>query len=132
MVGKDRTTELWRPPYVSIFFLQKKVFPSAQVGQVNPPKFEKCEDMANLTYLNDASVFHNLEVRFKAKLIYTCKIFPYYIYQAYFERQLGCSIAGTLLYLKDNKTLHKFSSFTTKIDCEMNVLTLLTRKSYTS
>merc|ERR1712001_369355 len=32
---------------------------------------EKCEDMANLTYLNDASVFHNLEVRYKAKLIYT-------------------------------------------------------------
>ena len=27
--------------------------------------------MSNLTYLNDASVFHNLEVRYKAKLIYT-------------------------------------------------------------
>jgi myosin heavy subunit len=54
---------------------QKKVFPSAQVGQVNPPKFEKCEDMANLTFLNDASVFHNLEVRYKAKLIYTCEYF---------------------------------------------------------
>jgi myosin heavy chain 6/7 len=27
--------------------------------------------MANLTFLNDASVFHNLEVRFKAKMIYT-------------------------------------------------------------
>ena len=27
--------------------------------------------MANLTYLNDASVFHNLDARFKAKLIYT-------------------------------------------------------------
>jgi len=50
---------------------EKKVFLSSQVGQVNPPKFEKCEDMANLTFLNDASVFHNLEVRFKAKLIYT-------------------------------------------------------------
>merc|ERR1711913_82696 len=50
---------------------EKKVFKSAEVGQVNPPKFEKCEDMADLAYLNDASVFHNLDVRFKAKLIYT-------------------------------------------------------------
>merc|ERR1712156_1298844 len=50
---------------------EKKTFKSAEVGQVNPPKFEKCEDMANLTFLNDASVFHNLEVRFQAKLIYT-------------------------------------------------------------
>merc|ERR1712018_834546 len=50
---------------------EKKVFKSEEVGQVNPPKFEKIEDMADLTYLNVASVFHNLEVRFKAKLIYT-------------------------------------------------------------
>merc|ERR1712045_555489 len=50
---------------------EKKVFKSEELGQVNPPKFEKCEDMANLTFLNDASVFHNLDVRFKAKLIYT-------------------------------------------------------------
>merc|ERR1712088_508282 len=47
------------------------VFKSEEIGQINPPKFEKCEDMVNLTYLNDASVFHNLEVRYKAKLIYT-------------------------------------------------------------
>merc|ERR1719232_841139 len=50
---------------------EKKVFKSEQVGQVNPPKFEKCEDMANLTFLNDASVFWNLKVRYQAKLIYT-------------------------------------------------------------
>merc|ERR1711997_320885 len=50
---------------------EKKAFKSEEIGQVNPPKFEKCEDMADLTYLNDASVFHNLDVRFKAKLIYT-------------------------------------------------------------
>merc|ERR1712020_669813 len=49
----------------------KGTFKSEEVGQVNPPKFEKCEDMANLTFLNDASVFHNLKVRFQAKLIYT-------------------------------------------------------------
>ncbi|XP_040566496.1 myosin-4 [Lepeophtheirus salmonis] len=50
---------------------EKKVFKNEDVGQVNPPKFEKCEDMANLTYLNDASVFNNLKTRFQAKLIYT-------------------------------------------------------------
>merc|ERR1719216_182815 len=50
---------------------EKKVFKASEIGQVNPPKFEKIEDMADLTYLNDASVFHNLDVRFKAKLIYT-------------------------------------------------------------
>ncbi len=47
------------------------MFKSAEIGQINPPKFEKCEDMANLTFLNDASVFHNLKVRYQAKLIYT-------------------------------------------------------------
>merc|ERR1711997_1386830 len=50
---------------------EKKVFKTSEIGQVNPRKFEKIEDMADLTYLNDASVFHNLEGRFKAKLIYT-------------------------------------------------------------
>merc|ERR1712172_233677 len=50
---------------------EKKVFKSSEIGQVNPPKFEKCEDMANLTFLNDASVFWNLKVRFTSKLIYT-------------------------------------------------------------
>merc|ERR1711997_380101 len=49
----------------------KKVFKTEEIGQMNPMKFEKCEDMSNLTYLNDASVFRNLEVRYKAKLIYT-------------------------------------------------------------
>merc|ERR1719412_375086 len=50
---------------------EKKTFKSSEIGQVNPPKFEKCEDMANLTFLNDASVFWNLKVRFTSKLIYT-------------------------------------------------------------
>ncbi|XP_071040141.1 myosin heavy chain, muscle isoform X4 [Parasteatoda tepidariorum] len=39
--------------------------------QVNPPKYEKAEDMSNLTYLNDASVLHNLKQRYVAQLIYT-------------------------------------------------------------
>ena len=48
----------------------KKVFKKDQIQQVNPPKFEKCEDMSNLTYLNEASVLHNLRSRYQAKLIY--------------------------------------------------------------
>lgn len=49
---------------------QTKDFKKDLVGQVNPPKYEKCEDMSNLTYLNDASVLHNLRQRYLNKLIY--------------------------------------------------------------
>ena len=43
---------------------------------MNPPKFEKCEDMSNLTYLNEASVLHNLRARYQAKLIHTYSVKP--------------------------------------------------------
>ena len=49
---------------------------AAEVGKINPPKFEKCEDMVNLTYLNDASVFWNLKTRYQAKLIHTYSVKP--------------------------------------------------------
>nr|VZI50304.1 unnamed protein product [Spirometra erinaceieuropaei] len=39
--------------------------------QVNPPKFIMIEDMADLTYLNDASVLENLRARYYKNLIYT-------------------------------------------------------------
>jgi myosin heavy subunit len=39
--------------------------------QMNPPKYEKCSDMANLTYLNEASVLYNLKARYVAGLLYT-------------------------------------------------------------
>ena len=50
---------------------EKKVYKKDQVGQVNPPKFDCCEDMSNLTYLNDASVLWNLKIRYVNELIYT-------------------------------------------------------------
>ena len=49
---------------------EKKVAKSETVAQVNPPKFEKCEDMADLTYLNEASVLWNLKSRYQSNLIY--------------------------------------------------------------
>nr|XP_026492060.1 myosin heavy chain, muscle isoform X9 [Vanessa tameamea] len=50
---------------------ETKDFKKDLVAQVNPPKYEKCEDMSNLTYLNDASVLYNLKQRYYHKLIYT-------------------------------------------------------------
>ncbi|KER24305.1 hypothetical protein T265_07991 [Opisthorchis viverrini] len=41
------------------------------VQRMNPPKFEKAEDMANLTFLNEASVLHNLKSRYYSGMIYT-------------------------------------------------------------
>ena len=41
------------------------------MDQVNPPKFDACVDMANLTYLGDACVLWNSVVRYKNELIYT-------------------------------------------------------------
>ncbi|KAI9801053.1 MAG: hypothetical protein M1833_002921 [Piccolia ochrophora] len=41
------------------------------VDKVNPAKFDKAGDMAELTHLNEASVVHNLHMRYQADLIYT-------------------------------------------------------------
>ncbi|KAK4317165.1 hypothetical protein Pmani_011728 [Petrolisthes manimaculis] len=63
-----------------------------QVHQVNPPKYEKCEDMSNLTYLNDPSVLYNLKARYVNKLIYTYSglfciaVNPYKRYPIYTNR----------------------------------------------
>lgn len=37
---------------------------------MNPPKYDKTEDMANLTFLNDASVLYNLKSRYFELMIY--------------------------------------------------------------
>uniref|UniRef100_A0AAR5QAB7 Myosin heavy chain, muscle n=1 Tax=Dendroctonus ponderosae TaxID=77166 RepID=A0AAR5QAB7_DENPD len=71
---------------------EEKNFKKELVSQVNPPKYEKAEDMSNLTYLNDASVLHNLKQRYYAKLIYTYSglfcvaINPYKRYPVYTNR----------------------------------------------
>jgi len=50
---------------------QTMVVKKDECGQMNPPKYEKTTDMANLTYLNEASVLYNLKQRYTAGLIYT-------------------------------------------------------------
>ena len=61
---------------------------------MNPPKFDCCEDMAGLTYLNDACVLWNSVVRYKNDLIYTYSglfciaINPYKRFPIYTQRAI--------------------------------------------
>lgn len=43
------------------------------IQKMNPPKFDKVEDMAELTCLNEASVLHNIKDRYYSGLIYVSK-----------------------------------------------------------
>uniref|UniRef100_A0A6P7G1J3 Myosin heavy chain, non-muscle isoform X2 n=1 Tax=Diabrotica virgifera virgifera TaxID=50390 RepID=A0A6P7G1J3_DIAVI len=45
--------------------------PKDDIQKMNPPKFDKVEDMAELTCLNEACVLHNLKDRYYSGLIYT-------------------------------------------------------------
>ncbi|NXO43662.1 MYH10 protein, partial [Locustella ochotensis] len=50
---------------------KKALVSKDDVQKMNPPKFSKVEDMAELTCLNEASVLHNLKDRYYSGLIYT-------------------------------------------------------------
>lgn len=68
------------------------------MGQVNPPKFDCCDDMSGLTYLNDACVLWNSVVRYKNELIYTYSglfciaINPYKRFPIYTQRAMDIYI----------------------------------------
>ena len=48
-----------------------KTFKAEDVEPQNPPKYALMEDMANMTYLSEASVVNNLNERYTRFLIYT-------------------------------------------------------------
>ncbi len=50
----------------------EKTLNKDEVQQMNPPKYELTEDMADLTFLNEASVLHNLRQRYYTMMIYVC------------------------------------------------------------
>lgn len=49
---------------------KKLTFHKDDLQPMNPPKFDKVEDMADLTRLNEASVLYNLKSRYYSDLIY--------------------------------------------------------------
>ena len=69
-IKKDRGEEV----EVDITETGKRVLVSKDdIQKMNPPKFDKIEDMADLTCLNEASVLHNVKERYYSGLIYVSR-----------------------------------------------------------
>jgi myosin protein heavy chain len=49
-----------------------KEFNKNDTFKMNPPKFDKAEDMAELSHLNEPAVLDNLRKRYFSNLIYVC------------------------------------------------------------
>ena len=49
---------------------KRMVVTKDDMQKMNPPKYDKQEDMADLTCLNEASVLHNIKERYFSGLIY--------------------------------------------------------------
>ncbi|CDZ97402.1 nonmuscle myosin heavy chain b [Phaffia rhodozyma] len=50
---------------------QTVTMPNTELSDMNPPRFDNASDIADLTYLNEASVVHNLRQRYSSGQIYT-------------------------------------------------------------
>jgi len=54
-------------------FHQIRSVPSYTLSKMNPPKFDRVDDIADLTFLNEAGVVHNLRLRYAAGMIYVSR-----------------------------------------------------------
>lgn len=63
---------------------KQATFHKDDIQRMNPPKFDKVEDMADLTCLNEASVLHNLKDRYFSSLIYVSLYFFIELFLFYF------------------------------------------------
>ena len=59
---------------------RKATMSKDDIQRMNPPKFDKVEDMADLTCLNEASVLHNLKDRYYSSLIYVSAWFASFMH----------------------------------------------------
>ena len=75
---------------------KEKAYPDDKVEKQNPPKYELLEDLANMTYLSEASVVYNLSERYVRFLIYTYSglfcvtVNPYKWLPVYDNHVVGC------------------------------------------
>merc|ERR1719204_2222848 len=75
---------------------KEKTYSNDKVEKQNPPKYELLEDLANMTYLSEASVVYNLSERYVRFLIYTYSglfcvtVNPYKWLPVYDNHVVGC------------------------------------------
>merc|ERR1711868_326396 len=75
---------------------KEKTYANDKVEKQNPPKYELLEDLANMTYLSEASVVYNLSERYVRFLIYTYSglfcvtVNPYKWLPVYDNHVVGC------------------------------------------
>ena len=50
--------------------IQIRRLPGYSLSKKNPPKFDRVDDIADLSFLNEASVVHNLRLRYGSGAIY--------------------------------------------------------------
>ena len=78
----------------------------------NPPKYELLEDLANLTYLSEASVVYNLSERYTRFMIYTYSglfcitVNPYKWLTVYDNHVVGIYKDRVELWHFDKKHIH--------------------------
>lgn len=65
------------------------------IQKMNPPKFDKEEDMADLTCLNEASVLHNVKERYYSGLIYVRRCSHIYFRAHFFSNFVCCHAPRT-------------------------------------
>jgi len=112
---------------------EKFTHKAVEVGKVNPPKFEKCEDMVNLTFLNDASVFWNLKTRYQAKMIHTYsglfvvvvnpyKRYPIYTHRVckiYLDKNLSTEIKDIMDQITEGgRSIHEIDKIRKRLEAE--------------
>jgi myosin protein heavy chain len=51
-----------------------RTVPTVDLSRVNPPIYDGAEDIAELTYLNEGSVVHNLKTRYSNGDIYVSPV----------------------------------------------------------
>jgi hypothetical protein len=94
------------------------------IQKMNPPKFNKVEDMAELTCLNEASVLHNLKDRYYSGLIYV-SILLSRIFPNFFSIRFPIFVCFTHICHRHSRPLCPLNSLKHKLNLWMAITLML-------